>query len=109
MKLKKQTKSNTNMNKNIKTLDEIIDKEFGTIGTENRNVFEQEFQSFKLGKTIKVARIAKGLTQSKLAKKCGMDRHYISKIENDVKEIRISTLQKIIEVGLNAKLQIQII
>ncbi len=97
------------MNKNTKTLNEIIENEFGPSGTENRENFEKEFESFKLGKTIKEARIARGLTQSKLAEKCGIDRHYISKIENDVKEVRFSTLQKIIQIGLNAQLQIKII
>lgn len=97
------------MNQNLKTLEDIIQKEFGVVGTEERKKFDEGFENFKLGKAIKEARIAKGLTQEKLAEKCGMDRHYISKIENDVKEVRISTLQKIIEVGLNAKLLIQIV
>jgi DNA-binding XRE family transcriptional regulator len=97
------------MNQNLKTLEDIIQKEFGVVGTEERKNFDEGFENFKLGKAIKEARIAKGLTQEKLAEKCGMDRHYISKIENDVKEVRISTLQKIIEVGLNAKLLIQIV
>ena len=97
------------MNQNLKTLEDIIQKEFGVVGTEERKKFDEGFENFKLGKAIKEARIAKGLTQEKLAEKCGMDRHYISKIENDVKEVRISTLQKIIEVGLNSKLRIQIV
>jgi transcriptional regulator with XRE-family HTH domain len=39
--------------------------------------------------------LEKGLTQSELAEKCGTTKSYISKIENNIKEVRISTLQKI--------------
>lgn len=33
-------------------------------------------------------------------------RIYISKIENDVKEVRLSTLQKIVEQGLGGRLEL---
>jgi predicted transcriptional regulator len=36
-------------------------------------------------------------TQVRLAKKVGTTKSYISKIENNIKEARISTLQKIVE------------
>lgn len=33
---------------------------------------------------------------------------YISKVENDIKDVRISTLQKIIEVGLGGRLNLSV-
>jgi hypothetical protein len=33
---------------------------------------------------------------------------YISKIENDIKEIRLSNLQRLVEIGLDAKLELNI-
>ena len=96
------------MNQNLKTLEDIIQKEFGVVGTEERKNFDEGFENFKLGKAIKEARIAKGLTQEKLAEKCGMDRHYISKIENNIKEARISTLEKIVELGFGGRLEVSI-
>jgi len=36
----------------------------------------------------------KGMTREELAAKCGTKKGYISKIENNLKEVRISTLQK---------------
>lgn len=54
------------------------------------------------------ARLEKGLTQEELAEKVGMAKSYISKIENDVKEVRISTLQKIVELGLGGSIQLSI-
>jgi len=38
----------------------------------------------------------------------GTTKSYISKIENNVKEVRISTLQKIVELGLGGQLQLYI-
>jgi len=65
-------------------------------------------QEFKLGALIHEARLEKGLTQEELAERCGTNKAYISKVENNVKDVRISTLQKIIEVGLGGKLQLSI-
>ena len=45
---------------------------------------------------IQEARLQKGLTQEELAQKAGTTKSYISKIENNVKEARFSTLQKIV-------------
>ena len=50
----------------------------------------------------------KGLTQEQLAVKCGTNKAYISKVENDIKDVRISTLQKIIEVGLGGRLNLSV-
>jgi transcriptional regulator with XRE-family HTH domain len=40
--------------------------------------------------------------------KVGTTKSYISRIENNVKEVRISTLQKIVEIGLGGQLQLSI-
>lgn len=48
------------------------------------------------------------MTQEELAVKCGTNKRYISKIENDVKEVRLSTLQKIVEQGLGGQLELSI-
>jgi HTH-type transcriptional regulator/antitoxin HipB len=90
------------------TLDELIDKEYGNKGTPKREKFEQGYEEFKLGTLIHEARIAKGFTQTQLADKCGTTKAYISKVENDVKDVRVSTLRKIIEDGLGGQLQLSI-
>ena len=48
------------------------------------------------------------MTQEELAEKCGTNKAYISRVENDIKDVRISTLQKIIEVGLGGQLNLSI-
>lgn len=94
--------------KNIITLDEFVEEQYGKRGTLKREKFEKGFEAFKLGVLIQQARLEKGLTQEQLAAKCGTNKGYISKIENDIKEVRLSTLQKIVEIGLGGKLQLSI-
>ncbi|HAO08283.1 MAG TPA: transcriptional regulator [Chryseobacterium sp.] len=93
---------------NIKTLDQFIDEEYGKKGTTKRDKFEKGYQSFRLGFLIQQARLEKGMTQEQLAEKTGTNKGYISKIENNIKEVRISTLQKIVELGLGGHLELSI-
>jgi DNA-binding XRE family transcriptional regulator len=95
-------------NKNMKTLDEIIENHYGKPGNNKRDIFETGYQNFKLGLLVQEARKEKGLTQEALAQRIGSSKSYISKIENNVKEARLSTLQKIIEDGLGGKLHLSI-
>ena len=93
---------------NTKTLTQLIDEQYGKKGTAKRDKFDKGYVSFKLGAMIHDARIEKGLTQEQLAEKCGTNKAYISKVENDIKDVRISTLQKIIEVGLGGHLNLSV-
>jgi len=93
---------------NIKTLAQIIDEQYGKKGTPKRNEFDKGYQSFKLGAMIHEARLKKGLTQEELAEKCGTTKSYISRIENNIKEVRISTLQRIVELGFGGQLELSI-
>jgi DNA-binding XRE family transcriptional regulator len=95
-------------NSNIITLEQFKEKHYGKIGTEKRDELEAGYENFKLGVLLHDARTEKGLTQEELAKKVGMTKSYISKIENNTKEVRISTLQKIVEFGLGGKVQLSI-
>ena len=93
---------------NTKTLTQLIDEQYGKKGTAKRDKFDKGYESFKLGAMIHDARLEKGLTQEQLAEKCGTNKAYISKVENDIKDVRISTLQKIIEVGLGGQLNLSV-
>jgi HTH-type transcriptional regulator/antitoxin HipB len=93
---------------NLKSLDQFVEEQYGVKGNSKRDKFEKGFEAFQLGLLIQQARIEKGLTQEQLAEKCGTNKGYISKIENNVKEVRISTLQKIVEIGLGGHLELSI-
>lgn len=93
---------------NLKSLDQFVEEQYGKTGTPKRDKFEKGYESFKLGFLLQQARIEKGMSQEQLAEKCGTNKGYISKIENDIKEVRISTLQKIVELGLGEHLELSI-
>ena len=95
-------------NNNLMTLEEFKEKNYGRIGTKERDELEAGYLNFKIGALIHDARIEKGMTQEQLAEKVGTTKSYISKIENDIKEARISTLQKIIELGFGGHLELSI-
>ena len=85
-----------------------LDKQYGQKGTATREIYEQEFETFKLGAMLQELRKEKGLTQEQLADKCGTTKTYISRIENNVSDIRLSTLMRIIQVGLGGHLNLNI-
>jgi len=93
-------------NKNFTTLDEILDTKYGKRGVEKREKWEQEFESFRLGVLLEEARLKLGMTQEELAQKCGTNKSYISRIENNASDIRLSTLMKIIQQGLGGHLKL---
>ena len=94
--------------KNKMTLEEFKDKHYGIKGVESRDALENGYENFKLGALLHEARLEKGMTQAELAEKVGTTKSYISKIENNVKEVRHSTLQKIVQLGLGGQLDLSI-
>ena len=88
----------------IKTFDELLEKEYGKIGTESRNGYEEKAQMFIVSEMLKQGRKDAKLTQEQLAEKTGTKKSYISKIENGKGNIQLSTLIRIFEKGLNRKI-----
>ena len=91
---------------NITTLDEILVKKYGPKGESKREEWEQQFEAFRLGVLLEEARTKLGMTQEELANKCGTNKSYISRIENNSSDIRLSTLMKIIQQGLDGHLKL---
>jgi len=93
---------------NMKSFVEHLDKQYGKRGTEAREQYEQGFEAFKLGVMLQELRKEEGLTQVKLAERCGTTPKYISRIENNASNIRLSTLLKIISEGLGRQLVLSV-
>jgi len=89
------------------TLDQVKDKFLGKIGTKKRDEYERELTLELFGEMIKRLREDQNLTQSQLAKKLGIDKSGVSKVENSVKSQRVNTLLKFLD-ALNAKMYIRI-
>lgn len=99
---------NIKFSKNITSWDDHLNKKYGNIGSENREVYEQGFETFKLGIILEEARKKKNLTQEQLALKCGTTKNYISRIENNASDIKLSTLMRIISNGLGGHLNLTV-
>lgn len=88
--------------------DDHLDKKYGEIGTSARDKYEEEFEAFKIGVLIQEARKKQHLTQAQLADKVGTTKNYISRIENNASDIRLSTLMRIIREGLGGHLKLSV-
>ncbi|MBA3986765.1 MAG: helix-turn-helix transcriptional regulator [Flavobacteriales bacterium] len=93
---------------NHKSWKEHINTKYGKEGTESREKFEQEFETFRIGALIQEARKKQHLTQQQLAEKVGTTKNYISRIENNASDIRLSTLMRIIREGLGGSLKLSL-
>ncbi len=89
------------------TLEELTDTYIGKRGTPERESFEFELKLDVLGSMIKKARKEKNLTQEKLGELVGVQKSQISKIENNAKDVRLSTILKVFD-ALKAKVKMTI-
>ena len=96
------------VNKNLTSFAYHLDKQYGKKGTAKRDAYEQGFEAFKLGVLIQEMREQQNLTQEQLATKCGTTKSYISRIENNASDIRLSTLMRIIQQGLGGHLNLSV-
>ena len=93
---------------NCSNLDELINVEFGEVGTPSREEFDKETEAFCLALTLKEERIRAGLTQAQLAEKIGTKKAYISRLENGKADIQLNTLFRIFE-GLGRRVRLTIL
>jgi len=93
---------------NAKNFDELLDIEYGEIGTSKRNEFEEQAQYFVISEMLREGRKEANLTQEQLAEKIGTKKSYISRLENGKCDIQLSTLYKIFETGLGKKVNLLI-
>ncbi|MBK9271967.1 MAG: helix-turn-helix transcriptional regulator [Saprospiraceae bacterium] len=89
------------------SLDTLIDKHIGKIGTKKRDAFENELRLDLLGEAVKKARKERNLTQEQLGKLVGVQKSQISKIENSVTDARFDTMLKVFK-ALKAKVNFSV-
>ncbi len=99
----------TKKSKSLKSISfsQFEDKNFGKRGTPQRAVYEAKLNEEIIGDLIRQARQKQNLTQDELAKKLGINKSNISKMENNIKSMRIDTLMNVLNV-LDAKVMIQV-
>ena len=94
--------------RNSKSFDELLDIEYGKLGTKDRDVFEEKAQYFVISELLKDARHQAKMTQEQLAIKVGTKKSYISRLENGKCDIQLSTLYRIFEHGLGKRVSLVI-
>ncbi|WP_436415194.1 helix-turn-helix domain-containing protein [Petrimonas sp.] len=95
-------------NNKLTSFSDHLDQQYGKKGTTERDKYEEEFQAFKLGAMLQELRKEQGLTQTELAEKCGTTKSYISRIENNASDIRLSTLMRIVREGFGGQLKLSL-
>ncbi len=93
---------------NLKSWDDHLDSKYGKSGTSTREKYEEGFESFKIGVLLQEARKKQQMTQQELAEKVGTTKNYISRIENNASDIRLSTLMRIIREGFGGHLKLSL-
>lgn len=91
---------------NLVSWDDHLERKYGEVGTKTRDKYEEEFEAFKIGVLLQQARKKRNMTQEELAIKVGTTKNYISRIENNASDIRLSTLMRIIREGLGGHLKL---
>ena len=95
-------------NSSITTFEEHLEKRYGHAGEEKRMAFEAKAKAFAIGELIKEERKLSKMTQEQLATKTGTKKSFISRIENGKSDIQLSTLYRILELGLGKKISLTI-
>ena len=93
---------------NLTSFKDHLDKEYGKVGTQSRTEYEEGFEAFKLGVLLQDLRTKEGITQEELANRCGTTKSYISRIENNASDIRLSTIMRIFREGFGKQIKISV-
>ncbi|MBR6885278.1 MAG: helix-turn-helix transcriptional regulator [Prevotella sp.] len=79
------------------TMNELLDRDLGPIGTPERDEFEQELadelHAYRVGEAIKKAREAQKLTQAELGERMGVQRSQVCRIESG-KSITLASMMR---------------
>jgi len=78
----------------ITNLSEQLAKEFGAHGTPERAKFDEEAYAFYTSQILLDTRKEARLTQSELAKRIGVDKSYISRIEKGITVPSVATFYR---------------
>jgi len=100
----KSTKNNIE----VTTFDDHLEKRYGPLGSKKRTDFEIKAKAFAIGEIIREERKQANMTQEELAEKTGTKKSFISRIENGHSDIQLSTLFKLIEIGLGKEINLTI-
>ena len=85
------------VNPDVGSMDAVLDKLYGKVGTPEREEFRKEAYSYCVGQLISDARKQERMTQAELAEKVGTNKSYISRIEKGAIEPGVGLFFRIID------------
>ena len=98
---------NSNKELNLTPIEDLINEDFGEIGTPERDEFEMECDAFIIGEQLKMERLNAGLTQEELAERIGTKKSFISRVEKGRADIQLSTLVRLFR-GLGRHVSVRV-
>jgi DNA-binding XRE family transcriptional regulator len=81
----------------LTSIDDIMDAEYGKVGTPERDAFRREAYAYCVGQLVYDARKNEKITQAELASRIGVNKSYISQIEKGDVEPTASTFYRIMD------------
>jgi len=69
--------------------------------------FDEGYENFRIGAMLKQARLEAGLTQDEVAHAIGTQKTAISRLENHVEDVKLSTVEKYVK-ALGRRIEINI-
>lgn len=93
------------VNPDVGSMDAVLGKLYGKVGTPEREEFRKEAYSYCVGQLISDARKQERMTQAELAEKVGTNKSYISRIEKGAIEPGVGLFFRIID-ALGLKMEI---
>ena len=93
------------VNPDVGSMDAVLDKLYGKVGTPEREEFRKVAYSYCVGQLISDARKQERMTQAELAEKVGTNKSYISRIEKGAIEPGVGLFFRIID-ALGLKMEI---
>ena len=69
--------------------------------------FDEGYENFRIGVMLKQARLEAGLTQDEVASAIGTRKTAISRLENHIQDVKLSTVEKYVK-ALGKRIEIKI-
>ena len=96
------------MTKVITTIEEHPDKRYGINGTENGAEFEIKAKAFAMGEIIGETQSEANMAREQLTQRTGTKKSFISRRVNGNSNIQLSTLYRMMELGLDKQVNLSI-
>jgi ribosome-binding protein aMBF1 (putative translation factor) len=79
----------------LPTYNQLLDEQYGTLGSDKRNQFDEESLAWFYGNMLRERRQELKLTQKQVAEKIGKEQSYIARVESGKTDIQLSSFFRI--------------